>query len=99
MLNFETVKYFNAEKHEEERYMKALQEYKLENIAVTRSMVVLNMSQVSVVIISLFINLFLALILVDKKVLTLGDFILILTYILQVYAPLNFLGTYWRWIR
>ena len=44
LLNFETVKYFNAEKHEEEWYMKALQEYKLENIAVTMSMVVLNLS-------------------------------------------------------
>jgi ATP-binding cassette, subfamily B, heavy metal transporter len=44
LLNFETVKYFNAEKHEEERFLKALGEYKKENITVAKSLVVLNIT-------------------------------------------------------
>ena len=44
LLNFETVKYFNAEDHEERRFMKALAEYKTENVVVAKSLVVLNIS-------------------------------------------------------
>jgi ABC-type transport system involved in Fe-S cluster assembly fused permease/ATPase subunit len=44
LLNFETVKYFNAEDHEEERFIKALSDYKHENIRVARSLVVLNIA-------------------------------------------------------
>jgi len=43
-LNFETVKYFNAEKHEEDRFLKALAAYKTENITVAKSLVVLNIT-------------------------------------------------------
>jgi ABC-type transport system involved in Fe-S cluster assembly fused permease/ATPase subunit len=45
LLNFETVKYFNAEKHEEERFEVALNAYKKENITVAKSLVVLNIYQ------------------------------------------------------
>jgi ATP-binding cassette, subfamily B, heavy metal transporter len=44
LLNFETVKYFNAEKHEEDRFLKALREYKNENVLVAKSLVLLNMT-------------------------------------------------------
>ncbi len=44
LLNFETVKYFNAEKHEEDRFMKALSSYKQENIRVAKSLIVLNVT-------------------------------------------------------
>jgi len=44
LLNFETVKYFNAEDHEEQRYLKALQDYKFESIRVARSLIALNMA-------------------------------------------------------
>jgi ATP-binding cassette subfamily B protein len=44
LLNFETVKYFNAELHEEQRFLKALGEYKKENITVAKSLVVLNIT-------------------------------------------------------
>ena len=44
LLNFETVKYFNAEKHEEDRFMGALKSYKEENIRVARSLIVLNVT-------------------------------------------------------
>jgi ATP-binding cassette, subfamily B, heavy metal transporter len=44
LLNFETVKYFNAEKHEEDRFLKALGDYKRENVIVAKSLVALNMT-------------------------------------------------------
>lgn len=44
LLNFETVKYFNAEAHEEQRFEKALNAYKRENIVVARSLVALNIT-------------------------------------------------------
>jgi ABC-type multidrug transport system fused ATPase/permease subunit len=99
LLNFETVKYFNAEEHEENRYMKALQEYKVENIKVTRSLVVLGLSQATIINIGLLLNLLLANYMIMNNTLILGDFVMLNTYILQIYAPLNFLGTMWRWIR
>jgi ATP-binding cassette subfamily B protein len=44
LLNFETVKYFNAEDHEEKRFMKALEEYKHENVIVARGLSLLNIA-------------------------------------------------------
>jgi len=44
LLNFETVKYFNAEKHEEDRFEKSLGAYKEENIKVAKSLVSLNIA-------------------------------------------------------
>jgi ATP-binding cassette subfamily B protein len=99
LINFETVKYFNAELHEENRYMEALQEYKKENIKVTRSMVVLGLSQATIINIGLLLNLLLANYMIVTKQLIIGDFVMLNTFILQIYAPLNFLGTMWRSIR
>jgi len=99
LLNFETVKYFNAEKHESERYMKALQEYKIENVATTNSMVVLNISQSFFLFLGLILNLLLGAYMVDTGKFVVGDFVLLNTYILQVYAPLFYLGSFWRWIK
>jgi ATP-binding cassette, subfamily B, heavy metal transporter len=99
LLNFETVKYFNAEKHEEERYFRALQEYKVENVNVTNSMVVLNISQCFLTFVGLILNLTLAAYMIDQGRFKVGDFVLLNTYILQVYGPLFYLGSFWRWIR
>jgi len=53
LLNFETVKYFNAEKHEEHRFETALNTYKRENIIVAKSLVALNITQAFIIAISL----------------------------------------------
>ena len=60
LLNFETVKYFNAEDHEEQRFMKALGEYKVENVRVANSLVVLNVVQSLIICAGLAVTLFLA---------------------------------------
>jgi ABC-type transport system involved in Fe-S cluster assembly fused permease/ATPase subunit len=44
LLNFETVKYFNAERHEENRFVKALGDYRKEKVRVAKSLVVINMT-------------------------------------------------------
>lgn len=99
LLNFETVKYFNAEKHEEDRYMEALEQYKYANIRVTKSLVVLGISQNVIINIGLLLNLFLANYMIITGQLVIGDFVMLNAYILQIYAPLNFLGTMWRFVR
>ena len=99
LLNFETVKYFNAERHEGDRYMKALQEYKIENVATTNSMVVLNISQSFFLFIGLLLNLTLGAYMLETGKFKVGDYVLLNTYILQVYAPLFYLGSFWRWIK
>lgn len=79
--------------------MDALQEYKKANIDVTKSLVVLNLSQTTIINIGLLLNLLLANYMIFQGVLLVGDFVMINTYILQVYGPLNFLGTMWRFVR
>ena len=49
LLNFETVKYFNAEDHEQKRFYTSLDEYRNANVTVAKSLVVLNMSQATVI--------------------------------------------------
>lgn len=99
LLNFETVKYFNAEKHEEERFLNALGEYKKENITVAKSLVVLNITQSGIIALGLLTALLIAYHKIIGGTFKVGDFVMINTYILQMYAPLNFLGTFWRFIR
>lgn len=60
LLNFETVKYFNAETHEEQRFFRALSKYKEANITVSKSLVTLNVSQTASIIIGLVATLMLA---------------------------------------
>ena len=99
LLNFETVKYFNAERHERHRFNIALDEYKVQNVKTARQLVILNVTQATIVALGLLGNLSLANYLIQTDELWLGDFVMINTYILQLYAPLGFLGQYYRMIR
>lgn len=60
LLNFETVKYFNAEHHEQQRFLQALGAYKSENVRVANSLVVLNVAQAFIIALGLSASLFLA---------------------------------------
>jgi ATP-binding cassette subfamily B protein len=84
LLNFETVKYFNAEDHEEARYLKALEEYKKENIIVAKSLVALNIAQSFIIAAGLVTALLVAYhkILDPEDSFHVGDFVMINTYIL-----------------
>ena len=79
--------------------MKALGEYKRENIVVAKSLVALNMTQGVIISLGLLAALLVAVSKIVSGDFLVSDFIMINTYILQIYAPLNFLGTFWRFIR
>jgi ATP-binding cassette subfamily B protein len=79
--------------------LRALGEYKKENVTVANSLVVLNIAQAFIIACGLSGSLFLAYYQITGGMLQIGDFVMINTYILQMYAPLGFLGTFWRFIR
>ena len=80
LLNFETVKYFNAENHEQRRYNRALTEYASQNVITNNSMVVLNLSQNFCVFIGLIWNLMLGAYMIDTRTINAGDFVMLNTY-------------------
>jgi ATP-binding cassette subfamily B protein len=99
LLNFETVKYFCNEEHEAGRYDKALARYEG---AATKSKVtlsMLNMGQGAVIAIGLTLVMIQAARGVANGSMTLGDFVLVNTYLIQLYMPLNFLGFVYREIK
>lgn len=99
LLNFETVKYFNAEDHESDRFEKALVHYKQQSIKVSQSLVGLNVSQTTIICAGLALNMSLANWFVGSGALTVGGFVLFIQYNQQIFTPLSFLGTLWRFIR
>jgi len=99
LLNFETVKYFGNEEHEARRYDKALARYEG---AATKSKVtlsMLNIGQGGVIAIGLTLVMIQAARGVAAGTMTLGDFVLVNTYLVQLYMPLNFLGFVYREIK
>lgn len=99
LLNFETVKYFCNEDHEANRYDKSLARYEG---AATKSKVtlsMLNMGQGAVIAIGLTLVMIQAARGVAAGTMTLGDFVLVNAYLVQLYMPLNFLGFVYREIK
>ena len=99
LLNFETVKYFNAEQHEERRYDAALKEYTVANTRTQQSLAVLNAGQNLIISFGIALALYLAARQVLSEDMTVGDFVMVQAFILQLYQPLGFLGTYYRMIK
>ncbi|MES1150884.1 MAG: ABC transporter ATP-binding protein/permease [Dongia sp.] len=103
LLNFETVKYFNNEEHEARRYDQALQLYETAAVRSRVSLAALNIGQVFIIAIGSTLIMALAAAGViygeEGRHLTVGDVVLVNAYLLQLYLPLNFLGTVYREIR
>ena len=99
LLNFETVKYFSNEKHESERYDEALQQYQNASVKSQLTLSMLNFGQSAIISLGLAGVMTLAAWQATKGKVTIGDFVLINTYLLQLYAPLNWLGTSYRMIK
>ena len=76
MINFETVKYFNAENHEEHRFEKALHVYQVKSITVATSLAALKISKDSVIALALGGSLSLAYYWLSAGKLTLGGFVM-----------------------
>ncbi|WP_417317944.1 ABCB family ABC transporter ATP-binding protein/permease [Emcibacter sp.] len=99
LLNYETVKYFNNEEHEARRYDVALERYEDASVRSQLSLTLLNVGQGVIISFGLVVVLILAGKGVVDGVLTIGDFVLVNTLLIQIYQPLNFLGFVYREIK
>jgi ABC-type transport system involved in Fe-S cluster assembly fused permease/ATPase subunit len=99
LLNFETVKYFNNEEHEYRRLFESLDQYETESIKNQYSLSYLNIAQTIVIMTGITIMLVMSAYDIRAGSLTIGGFVVINAYMLQLYQPLNFFGTVYREIR
>jgi ATP-binding cassette subfamily B protein len=99
LLNFETVKYFSAERREAERYDAAMAGYEEAAIKTSYSLAFLNFGQALLITGGLIAVMVMAALGVQAGTLTVGDFVMVNAYMIQITMPLNFLGTVYREIR
>jgi ATP-binding cassette, subfamily B, heavy metal transporter len=99
LLNFETVKYFNAEAREAERYDGAMRQYETAAVKTGLSLSFLNIGQATLITTGLVIVMAMSARGVQAGILTVGDFVMVNAYMIQITMPLNFLGTVYREIR
>jgi len=99
LLNYETVKYFNNEDHEYHRFDRSLQQYEIAAVQSQTSLSLLNVGQGVIIsggLISIMIMMGNG---VATGIYTIGDFVLVNTFLIQLYMPLNFLGFVYRQIK
>ena len=99
LLNYETVKYFGAERREAARYDMAMAGYEEAAIKTNYSLAFLNFGQSLLITAGLVIVMVMAAVGVQNGDLTVGDFVMVNAYMIQLTVPLNFLGTVYREIR
>jgi ATP-binding cassette subfamily B protein len=99
LLNFETVKYFGAEAREARRYDSAMELYQVAALKTSYSLAFLNFGQSFLITTGLVVVMVLAAMGVQAGTMTVGDFVLVNAYMIQITMPLNFLGTVYREIR
>ncbi|MFP7672949.1 ABCB family ABC transporter ATP-binding protein/permease [Marivita sp. S0852] len=99
LLNFETVKYFGAEAREANRYDQSMEAYEGAAIKTATSLAMLNFGQSLIITSGLIAVMVMAALGVQNGTLTVGDFVMVNAYMIQITMPLNFLGTVYREIR
>lgn len=99
LLNFETVKYFGAEGREAARYDRAMEGYESAALQTSYSLAFLNVGQSFLITGGLVAVMVMAAMGVQSGALTVGDFVMVNAYMIQITMPLNFLGTVYREIR
>ena len=99
LLNFETVKYFGAEDREAARYDGAMAGYETAAVKTGVSLAFLNFGQAVIITTGLVTVMVMAAIGVERGDLTVGDFVMVNAYMIQITTPLGFLGTVYREIR
>lgn len=90
------MKYYNAEGYEVERYREAIIKYQSLEWQSSASLVLLNQTQNLVIGLGLLTGSLLCAYFVSEQKLQVGDYVLFGTYIIQLYMPLNWFGTYYR---
>jgi ATP-binding cassette subfamily B protein len=99
LLNFETVKYFGNEAHEARRYDASMQRYERAYVNSEVSLNGLNFGQQALIAVGLTVVMLMAAHRVAAGTMTTGDFVLVNTYMIQLFQPLNFLGFAYREIK
>lgn len=99
LLNYETVKYFNNEGFEAQRYDKSLEQLRRARLKAQTSLSLLNTGQQLIIAIALVGMLWRATEGVVAGRMTLGDLVMINAFMIQLYIPLNFLGVLYREIK
>ena len=97
LLNFETVKYFNNEEYESIQYDKALEVYESYAVKSAISLTLLNAGQAIIISLGMITMMVLAAYQIRAETMSIGDFIVVNTYLIQLAIPLNFIGfVYWQ---
>ena len=99
LLNFETVKYFGNEAHEASRYDQALTRYEGAAVKSKVTLSLLNIGQGAIIAVGLTLVMAMAAQGVAAGTMTVGDFVLVNSYLVQLAMPLNFLGFVYREIK
>jgi len=99
LLNYETVKYFNNERHELDRFDAALRLYEEATVMSQKTLAVLNIGQAGIVSVGLTLLLWRASAGVVAGALTIGDLVLVNAFLLQLAIPLNYLGMVYREVK
>jgi ATP-binding cassette subfamily B protein len=99
LLNYETVKYFNNEHFEAQRYDKSLEQLRRARLKSQTTLSMLNTGQQLIIAIGLVAMLWRATQGVVDERMTLGDLVMVNAFMIQLYIPLNFLGVLYREIK
>jgi ATP-binding cassette subfamily B protein len=99
LLNYETVKYFGNEAHEANRYDGALARYERAAVKSSVTLNMLNLGQATIIAFGLALVMLMAAQGVKDGSMTVGKFVLVNTYLMQLYQPLNFIGFVYREIK
>ncbi|KAL2144084.1 hypothetical protein VTI28DRAFT_9614 [Corynascus sepedonium] len=99
IMSYETVKYFNAERREFDRYGAAIKKFQEAEAKVTYGINYMNMCQSVVFMCGLLIALLTCGYQVSRGERRVGDFVLLVTYLNQLQGPLNFFGTFYRTVQ
>ena len=99
LLNYETVKYFGNEPHEARRFDEAWAHYERAAVKNQVTLNILNLGQAVIIAIGLSVVMLMAAQGVSNGTMTVGRFVLVNTYLMQLYQPLNMLGFVYREIK
>lgn len=99
MVSYETVKYFNAEAYEFNRYRNAVNKFQAAEYQVLFSLNLMNITQNMVFMLGLLVTCFIAAYQVTTGQQSVGKFSALITYMGQLQSPLNFFGTFYRMIQ
>lgn len=99
LLNYETVKYFGNEEHEARRFDRSMAGYEKAAVKTATSLSWLNFGQALIFTIGLTILMIMAAYDIAAGTMTIGAFVMVNAYLIQLYQPLNMLGTVYREIR